>query len=567
MNIETVRGRLEVISERLQLYEILRARGEMTDIDAVRYLGDLKELEKLRRIERSYRDVLYFAYEYFSEDRNPGNDDNLIPAGVTIDTAPAFHREITAMLDETTVAKKNARTATACPRGHGKSAYLSNVFPTHQTVFELRKYILVISETDGMANKFIEWISGQLKFNKKLKDDFGEFLNEKKSMNERDNQEAFLTMTGTLVEACSMGKQMRGKRNGAYRPDLVICDDLESTKNTNTAELREKNLHWFNSVVMPIGSPRDTAFIYMGTYVNGNGLLPTIIKRGDFQSRIYRAITSGPDNAELWEKFEAIYRDMDRGNQRLDDAWAFYAANKAEMDKGISVLWPQRWSYGELMIEKINMGSRAFGSEFMNNPIDEESQIFKPDAFTYYDEGDILDEKGRRMRLEYFGFWDIALGKNDRSDYNAIITLGRDRRTGILYIIDAWASQCPAHIALDKAFQLCCQYNYRTFGVETVQAQYDFYRQLKERAQGVSLYGTKFVPVQPRTKKETRIEMLEPLVENGTLRFRKQHRLLIEQMEQFPSGDHDDLPDALSGAADLCRGMTRRSYFNKPEGV
>ena len=482
---------MELISERLHLYEILRQRGEMTDADAVRYLGDLLELEKLQRIERSYRDVLFFAYEYFSEDRNPGNDDNLIPAGVTFDTAPGFHREITGMLNEITLEKKNARNATACPRGHGKSAYLSNIFPTHQTVFELRKYILVVSETDGMANKFIEWISGQLKFNKKLKDDFGEFLNEKKSMNERDNQEAFLTMTGTLVEASSMGKQMRGKRNGAFRPDLVICDDLESTKNTNTAELREKNLHWFNSVVMPIGSPRDTAFIYMGTYVNGNGLLPTIIKRGDFQSKTYRAIITGPDNAELWEKFEAIYRDMDRGNQRLDDALAFYAANKAEMDAGIKVLWPQRWSYAELMVEKVNMGSRAFGSEFMNNPIDEESQTFKPDAFTYYDEGDILDEKGRKIRLEYFGFWDIALGKNNRSDYNAIITLGRDRRTGILYIIDAWASQCPAHVALEKAFQLCCLYKYRTFGVETVQAQYDFYRQLKERASQVSLYGTK----------------------------------------------------------------------------
>lgn len=539
----------------------------MTATDAERYLGDLREVEKLRRVERGYGDVLYFAYEYFSEDRNPGNDDNLIPAGVTIDTAPEFHRELTAMLDSVTLEKRNARIAYACPRGHGKSAYLSNVFPTHQVVYELRKYILVISETDGMSNKFIEWISGQLKFNRKLREDFGDFLYEKKALNERDNQEAFLTLTGTLVESSSMGKQMRGKRNGAYRPDLVICDDLESTKNTNTAELREKNAHWFNSVVMPIGTPQDTAFVYMGTYVNGSGLLPTIIKRGDFQSKVYSAVVHGPDNPDLWEQFEEIYRDMERGDDRYPDALAFYEAHKADMDAGVQVLWPQRWSYTELIVEKVNMGSRAFGSEFLNNPIDEESQIFRPDTFTYYDVGDIRDTVGKPIRLEYFGFWDIAMGKSNRSDFNAIVTLGRDKRTGIIYIVEAWASQCPAHVALERALSFCKEYGYKTFGVETVQAQYDLYRQLREKAAAAGVYGTKFLPVQPRTKKENRIEMLEPMIENGVLRFRRSHRLLIEQMEQYPNGDHDDLPDALSGACDLCRGAVRRSYYKKPNGV
>ncbi len=566
MKIADVTGRLEVLSERLSLFELLRQRGLMTDTDAERYLEDLREVEKLRRIERGYQDVLYFVYEYFSDDRNPGNDDNLIPVG-TLGTAPEFHRELTRMLDSVTMEKRNARIAYACPRGHGKSAYLSNAFPVHQLVYELRHYILIISETDAMSNKFVEWVSGQLKFNKKLREDFGELLHEKKALNERDNQEAFLTLTGALVESSSMGKQMRGKRNGAYRPDLVICDDLESVKNTNTADLRDKNLHWFNSVVLPIGNPRDTAFVYMGTYVNGNGLLPTIIRRGDFQSRVYSAVVSHPDREDLWQEFESLYRDMERGEQRYNDAMEFYDANKVEMDAGVEVLWPQRWSYSELMLEKVNMGSRAFGSEYLNNPIDEETQIFKPDNFLFYDVGDIKDAHGNTMRLEYFGFWDIAMGKSKRSDYNAIITLGRDKRTGIIYVIEAWAAQCPAHVALERALSFCREYPYKVFGVETVQAQFDLYRQLREKAAAAGIYGMKFKPVQPRTKKETRIEMLEPMIENGVLRFRRTQRLLIEQLEQYPNGDHDDLPDALSGACDLCKGAVRRSYYRKPEGV
>lgn len=134
-------------------------------------------------------------------------------------------------------------------------------------------------------------------------------------------------------------------------------------------------------------------------------------------------------------------------------------------------------------------------------------------------------------------------------------------------IIDAWAAQCPAHIALEHALTLCKQHPYKVFGVETVQAQYDLYRQLREKAATSGIYLTKFKPIQPRTKKENRIEMLEPLIENGILRFRRQQRLLIEQLEQYPSGEHDDLPDALSGATDLCRGAVRRCYHKKPDGV
>lgn len=335
-------------------------------------------------------------YEYFSDNRNPENDQNLIPAGTNIEDAPNFHGQLCELLDEVSNANPTARIAWAAPRGHAKSAYLSNCFPVHQIVFNKRKYILIISETDTSAKKFIEWVALQLKFNKKLREDFGEFLAPQKSLNVRDNQEAFLTTNGVLVEAASMGKQLRGKRNGSYRPDLVICDDLESAKNTNTPELREKNLYWFNSVVIPIGDPARTAFVYMGTIVHARGLLPSILARADFESMIYSAIVSPPDREDLWAEFEEIYRNPEN-EERQEDALAFYYQNQKEMDKGVEVLWPSRFSYAKLMMEKVNIGSRAFGSEFLNNPIDEDTQIFRPATFTYFDYADLRDSLGRPL--------------------------------------------------------------------------------------------------------------------------------------------------------------------------
>ena len=50
------------------------------------------------------------------------------------------------------------------------------------------------------------------------------------------------------------------------------------------------------------------------------------------------------------------------------------------------------------------------------------------------------------------------------------------------------------------------------------------------------------------SKKELRIKTLQPLVKNGTIRFLKKHRRLLEQLKLFPLADHDDGPDCLEMA-------------------
>jgi predicted phage terminase large subunit-like protein len=162
----------------------------------------------------------------------------------------------------------------------------------------------------------------------------------------------------------------------------------------------------------------------------------------------------------------------------------------------------------------------------------------------------------------------MAFGKSRRSDYNAIVTVARNRMTGVIYVIDTWAKKCQAHEALEVAVEKIKEFGHNIFGVETVQAQHDLFRQLRERLMKEGIYGTKLKPIVSRTKKEERITALEPLVESGFLRFKKDQRLLFEQMEQFPTGTHDDLPDALAGAVELIGGTRRRRIFHrKPPGL
>ena len=65
---------------------------------------------------------------------------NLIPEGSTYENAPHFHYEICSKLDELNF-NITKRIGWSVPRGHAKSAYLSNIFPVHQIVFNKRRYI------------------------------------------------------------------------------------------------------------------------------------------------------------------------------------------------------------------------------------------------------------------------------------------------------------------------------------------------------------------------------------------------------------------------------------------
>lgn len=572
---EEQRGeQITLIRTRASLLTKAYKRGLATPPQIEQLLKDKEELERLLRVERCSKNVLEFMYEYFSEDLNPGNDGNLIPSGVSPSSAPTFHHELCSLLNETTSERMNNRVCWAAPRGHAKSAYLSNAFPVHQIVYLKRNFILILSETDDAAKMFIDWVSGELKFNNKLRGDFGEHLSTRKAMNNKDNQSEFKTLSGVKVESSSMGKQLRGKRNGPHRPDLVILDDVESSKNTNTSELREKNHDWFNKSVIPIGDPDKTAFVYMGTMIHSDGLLNSVLRRPDFKRKKFAAILARPEREDLWGEYESIIRGLMQTTQTkfdeeedlenaLKPAFDFYHINQEEMDKGVQVLWPARWAYHKLIVEKITMGSKAFNSEYMNNPIDEETQIFKPHMFMPF----VTYKELADLKLDYYMAWDIAMGKNNRSDYNAIIVIGRCKKTGILYVVDAWAKKIPAHEAIDELMKKVHQYRPKVLAIETVAAQFDFYRQVRERLPKEGIYGVKLKAVQSRTKKEERIESMEPLFENHMIRLMEHQHLLHEQLEMFPTGTNDDLPDALQMAVDLCAKSKRRTFAHKPRGL
>ena len=583
--------RQELIDTTKELINVMLTADELTHEETVDLDTHIQELERLERIHRSEVDLLYLVTHYFSERYNPGNQGNLEDFDLeTVEDAPEFHKELCARMDEISQHEKNAKDATAAPRSHAKSTYLSRGKPLREVIFRLRNYIIIISETPNVAKSNLDWIAGQLKTNRKLRDDFGPLLHPKQQVNIKDNDNEFiaaeLDKEGnpdperqlTLVQAASTGQALRGRNWNGSRPDLIICDDLEDARsggNAHTPEQREKLKDWFSQIVMALGGPmgRRTAYIYMGTIVHEESLLNNVIhNRADFKSRLYKALVEEPDRMDLWEKCESIYHDINVAkDERLENAWSYYEKRREEMDKGAVVLWPEAKPIFELMLWKWSEGSKAFNTEMQNTPRDPESMVFDPDEFHYFTEIDLADQYGNELPLDYYGFWDVATGSSRRSDYNAIVTIARNRVTGAMYVIDAWAKKCQMHEALKVALEKMVYFEHRTFAVETIGVGHDTYRQLKEKMMSERIFSTRLRAISSHSErnKEKRIESLEPLTESGFLRFDKNHRLLLEQMENFPTASHDDLPDALAGAVNLSGGArrTRRTYQRKPVGL
>lgn len=548
---------LEELEAELELLRKLvdTGRAVMSDLDRLDFL--IGEIEKVRRIHRGEVDFLYFMYEYFSEDRNPGNPANLIPEGQDITTAADFHRELCGILDNVTADEVSKHIAWSVGRNHAKTAYLSNGYSAHQTVYRLRKYIVVISETTDVASDFITWVRYQLKFNEKLRADFGSLLEERPTLNQLDNQREFITHSQTKVEAKGVGTQIRGMRHLSYRPDLFILDDLESHENTNTPELRAKNLAWFRGEMLEALGV-DGLAIYMGTIVHYDSLLNYVLtKRKDFTARKFPAIVSWSERPDLWEQWRELYRqDTPTAKEEAD---RFYEENKEEMDKGAKVLWEGRYTYKYFMEKREEMGALDFNREYLGNPIDTESQIFNPEEFTYYKEEELAGEE-----LEYYAAIDLAMGK-ERGDYSTIVTVAKKKNTNsnVLYIVDAYAERIVPDRFVKEVVKRAIYYEWEALAIESNNFQEWFADNLRKELDRSGYPASVRLKKIVNTKnKAIRIESLQPDIVSGRIRFNRKHALLIEMLSMYPNHNHDDLPDALAEVNKLAKGST--AYVRMP---
>ncbi len=364
----------------------------------------------------------------------------------------AAHRQIYQRLQQLTTTRGQSL-AVAAPRGFGKTTMISTVYVLYSICFATEAFIILLSDSHDQAIGTLDGVRKELESNARLLDDFPELTGPRPSPWKRDE---IITPNRVKLLALDSRQNIRGRKDGPNRPTLVIADDLERAENTFSEESRSKLRDWLNRSVYKVGT-RETTYCFLGTLYHPLCLLADYVSDAQphWLKAIYRAVVKESDHPELWEQWSRIYAGRELYEASAGPALArrFYDAHQATMDAGTQVLWPERWTYYDLMVEK-QKDPWSFNSEFQNDPVDERNCALPVPEFTHWtDLYRSLEEwlLAFRPHVDFYAACDPAVGKSFmHGDYSAIIVLARDRRDGGLYVLVAdIARRSPSQLMQD----------------------------------------------------------------------------------------------------------------------
>ena len=210
-----------------------------TEAKKQQILKELEHLTSLKRKEVGESSMEAFVDTYLSH--------------LSYKKRPEFHKTIINTIADLT----NTRSLFIAPRGFAKSTLCSRFFPLWLACYAKKKDIFLISATVALAKENLRTIRNELEGNEKLVEDFGDLHSDKWT------EEHLVLSNGVILRGKGQGFQIRG-----FRPDMIICDDLEDDSVIYSKEQRDKLENWFFRTLLPTLKP-DQNLVYIGTKLQG----------------------------------------------------------------------------------------------------------------------------------------------------------------------------------------------------------------------------------------------------------------------------------------------------------
>jgi len=440
------------------------------------------------------------------------------------------------------------------PRGGAKSTIGTLAYPLLAAVTRSEPYIWIVSDTQDQACAHLENIKAELTDNPRLAADYPGAVRQGPVW----RAGSIVLRNRVAIEAFGTGQRIRGRRHRADRPTLIICDDLQNDGHIQSVLQRDHARVWLHGTLLKAGTPR-TNVVNLATALHREALAVELSETPGWTSRVFKAVVRWPENTSLWQQWEAIYTDV-KNPRYKQAAKDFYQQNCREMNAGAAVLWPEREDLYTLMCMRAESGHTAFEREKQNSPVNPEMCEW-PEA--YFDETVWFDAWPKHLQLKTLAL-DPSKGSDARrGDYSAFVALGVDAR-GILYLEADLARRNTSQIVADGV-ELCRLFQPDAFGIESNQFQELLGGQFEAEFRRQGMLGVQPSTLDNRVNKLVRIRRLGPYLSSGRLRFKADSpstRLLVEQLREFPVGDHDDGPDAAEMAVRLAAQLQRGATSN-----
>lgn len=411
--------------------------------------------------------------------------------------------------------------AIAAPRGHAKSTAITLLYVLACLLFNARKYIIILSDTEAQSILFLGDLKRQLTDNEELIALFGI----KRLVKDAETEIIVEFENGftAMVQAKGTGQKVRGSKWNNYRPDLIVCDDLENEDIVLNDDRREKFRKWFSGSVIPA--------------LNKNGILRMVGTILHMDSQLNRFMpkynTPGATIGTLvW-----------KNNPRAVWHSALYKAHPSMGDFS-QVLWPGHKGADELRAYQDHCRQEGltdiYSAEILNDPVDPANARFK--------RGDLLPmmEKDFEKHRYYYVGTDFAVTINARRDWTVFVvaSMGDDEMLMVEHVI---RERMDTHDIIETIISLQKEYNPQFFAFEKGTILNTLLPGIKIRSFETGQF-INYEAFASAVDKDARASTIKARVRAQRVKFNKEaewYPTFEEELMKFPLG-HDDQVDAFA---------------------
>lgn len=459
-------------------------------------------------------------------------------------TMPAFHKDFYDDLDNMNANHDSSSISTyiigAVWEAFRESAKttIAKIKLIHNVVYQKKRFNIWASFDQKKAEANLFDVALNLQTNKKLIADFGQLFyttqqDQKKS--EKKSIKEFVTANGCKLKAYSTGQSIRGEVFGAYRPDFIILDDIETLK-TVVSEPRTVQVISFIDEALS-GMSGECNVLCLANALSHTGSVSYIkTKVVNIPGWVIRNVPIMTDESQpVWPSKYTL----------TDYEAEVFNASQSHTRK-VSIESKRRL-----------LGDIVFNREMMNIPMTEEEREFKLSWMQKLYTQASLSERLNVNALNTYVCIDVADSKERRQtnqkgepDYTGIVVVSIDTYNN-WYIRYAKRERLNSPEKIDKIFWLWSTFSPIKIGVEKKAFEDEILPYILIKSEEKKIYPVVDELKHKGIQKEQRIRgSLQGRFQHGKIFFLEHANddqdKLRQEAYDFPKARHDDLLDALA---------------------
>lgn len=407
---------------------------------------------------------------------------------------------------------KIKRLAVFMPPGHGKSVYVSQLFPAHYLSCTQNKTFILASHTAELAEDFGHKCR-RIMESANFRVVHGAMLDPKTRAIGH-----WLTKTGGEFFAVGVGGAVTGRRGSV----ALIDDPVRGIEDADSETIRRKTWDWYMSDLR--------------TRLKADGALVLVMTRWNFSD------ISGGIFGESYTNEAGLITAQDG---EVWDVVSLPALAEPNDLLGRAVgepLWPEMFDKAKLegirTSYQVTGQSRNWAALYQQRPAPETGNFFQREWFKYYDKAP--------EHLRYYGASDYAVTSKG-GDWTVHGVVGVDNQDNI-YLLDWYRAQAESLEWVERFIDMLKRWKPLEWAEEKGQIQKSLDPIIRKRMMERKIYAYRR-QYTSSVDKQSRAQAIQARMSMGKVYFPRNVpwlEALESELLTFPAGKHDDAVDCLS---------------------